>query len=114
MAILSTGPIVNSAVNGVRPNQQVTVIVDNRDSVNFSTLLIEGYLLNGSRKLYVHELFSIPSNLVVTKTYYTDFVAFEFVFTTGGAAANQTEISVWGKNGVGQLVTAHRLVSSEL
>jgi hypothetical protein len=114
MAILSTGPIVNSAVNGFRPNQQVTVIIDNRDSVNFSTLLIEGYLLNGSRTLYVLELFPVAPNQVVTKTYYTDFVAFAFFFTTGGAAASQTEISVWGKNGVGQLVTSHRLVSSEL
>jgi hypothetical protein len=114
MAILSTGPIVNSAVSGVRPNQQVTVIIDNRNSVNFSTLLIEGFLLNGSRTLYVLELVSVAPNQVVTKNYFANFDAFEFVFTTGGAAANQTEFSVWGKDAVGQLVTAHRIVSSEL
>jgi hypothetical protein len=45
MAILSTGPIDNSAVSGVRPTQQVTVKIDNRDSVNFSTVLIEKIIL---------------------------------------------------------------------
>jgi hypothetical protein len=31
MAMLSTGPIENSPVNSVRPTQQVTVKIDNRD-----------------------------------------------------------------------------------
>jgi YVTN family beta-propeller protein len=114
MAILSTGPIDNSAVSGVRPTQQVTVKIDNRDSVNFATLAIEGYLLNGSRTLYVLESFTVAPNQVITKNYYANFEAFEFVFTTGGTAVDQTEISVWGKNAAGELVTAHRLVSSEL
>ncbi|MBE0343801.1 YncE family protein, partial [Paenibacillus sp. 28ISP30-2] len=57
---------------------------------------------------------SVAPNQVVTKNYFANFDAFEFVFTTGGVALSQTEISVWGKNAAGQLVTAHRLVSSEL
>ena len=43
-----------------------------------------------------------------------NFDAFEFNFTTSGAAETSIEVSAWGKNAAGQLVTAHRLVSSEL
>jgi hypothetical protein len=114
MAVLSSGPIENNAISGMRSTQQITVIMDNRDSVNSATLLIQGYVLNGSRTLYVLELIEVVPNQVVTKNYFANFDSFEIVITTGGAAASQTEISVWGKNAAGQLVTAHRLVSSEL
>ena len=114
MEILSTGPIENRPVGGVRPTQQVTVKIDNNDSVNSSTVLIQGYSLNGTRSLYVLELFTVAPNQVVTKNYFVNFDSFEFVFTTSGTAAESTEISVWGKNSAGQLVAAHRLVSSEL
>ena len=113
MAILSTGPIENRPVGGVRPTQQGTVKIDNNDSVNSSTVLIQGYYLNGTRSLYVLELFTVAPNQVVTKNYFVNFDSFEFVFTTSGTAAESTEISVWGKNASGQLVTAHRLVSDE-
>jgi hypothetical protein len=114
MAILSTGPIENNLVSGVRPTQRVTVRINNRDSANFSTLLIQGYYLNGTRTLYVLELISVNPNEVIAKDYYANFDAFEFVFTTGSAAEDETQISVWGKDSAGQLVTAHCLVSSEL
>ncbi len=113
MSILSTGPIENNPVGGIRPTKQIAVKIVNRDPVNSSNILIQGYVLNGSRNLYVSELFAIGSNQVITRTYFADLNAFAFDFTTGGSAANETDISIWGKNAVGQLVTVHRLVSSE-
>ncbi|OIJ18548.1 hypothetical protein BKP45_19080 [Anaerobacillus alkalidiazotrophicus] len=114
MSIFSTGPIENNPVGGARPSRQVTVKIDNKSSVNFSTVSIQGFALDGSRTLYVLEQLSVAPNQVVTKTYSANFNAFEFVFITGGDAEADTDISVWGKNAAGQLVTAHRLVSSEL
>jgi hypothetical protein len=114
MAVLSSGPIENNAISGTRPTQQITVIMDNRDTVNSATLLIQGYILTGTRSLYVLESLVVLPNQVITNNYFANFDRFEFVFTTGGTAADQTGISVWGKNESGQLVTAHRLVLSEL
>jgi hypothetical protein len=37
---------------------------------------------------------------VITKDYYANFDAFEFVFTTG-SAEDETQISVWGKDSTG-------------
>ncbi|WP_407271088.1 hypothetical protein [Radiobacillus sp. PE A8.2] len=114
MALLITGPIENNPVNGIRPTQQVTVKIDNRDTVDYSSILIQGYYLNGSRTLYVSELFVVAPNQVVSKNYFANFDGFEFVFTTGGAAEFDTEVSVWGKDASGQLVDAHRLVADEI
>lgn len=114
MAILSTGPIENNAVSDVRPTQQVTVKIDNRNSLDESVVLIQGYNLTATRTLYVSEQISLAPDQVVTRTYFANLDAFEFVFTVEGVAMEQTEISVWGKNETGQLVAAHRLVSSEL
>ncbi|KAF6616607.1 collagen-like protein, partial [Paenibacillus sp. EKM102P] len=114
MSVLSTGPIANDPVLGVRPTQLVTVKIDNRDSVDSSIVLIEGFALNGSRTLYVQEQVIVGPNAVFTRNYFADLNAFEFVFTTSGAAENETQISVWGKDTFGQLVPAHRLVSDEL
>jgi hypothetical protein len=114
MAILSTGPIENRPVGGVRPTQQVTIKMVNRDSANSSTVIIRGFHLNGTRTLYVLETVTLTPNEVVTRNYFANFDAFQFVFTTSGPAAESTEISVWGKSGSGELVTAHRLVSDEL
>lgn len=114
MAILATGPIENGAVSGIRPTQQVTVKIINRDAVNTSTVLIQGYMLDGTRTLYVSEEFLIAANGVLTRNYFANLDAFEFIFTTGGAAESQVEISVWGKQASGQLVDAHRIVVEEL
>ncbi|WP_241156684.1 hypothetical protein [Bacillus sp. FJAT-42376] len=70
--------------------------------------------MDGTRTEYVTNLFSLGPNQVVTKTFFADVDGFEFVFTTSGLGEQQTEISVWGKNSAGELVTAHRLVSDEL
>ncbi|KGE18361.1 hypothetical protein [Paenibacillus wynnii] len=116
MAFLSTGPIENnvSMVTGVRPTQQITIKVDNRSSGNAASALIEGYHLNGTRTLYVSEFLNLAPNQVVTRNYYANLDAFEFTFTTSGMAEEEVQISFWGKDSSGQLVTAHRLVSSEL
>ncbi|WP_175617412.1 MULTISPECIES: hypothetical protein [Paenibacillus] len=114
MAILSTGPIENNQVSGESPTQQLTVKIENRDSVNNASIMIQGYYLNGTRTLYILETIIISPNEVVTKNYYANFSAFEFIFTTSGVAEDQIEMSVWGKNASGQLVTPHRIVSSEL
>ncbi|MDO7485099.1 hypothetical protein ACIQYG_06325 [Peribacillus sp. NPDC096622] len=113
MAVLSTGPIENSPVNDVRPTQQVTIKMVNRDSVNSATVLIQGYYLNDSRTLYVLEVVLLAPNEVATRNYYANFNAFEFLFTTGGLAEESTGISVWGRNASGQLISSQRLVSDE-
>ncbi|MEK3878993.1 hypothetical protein [Paenibacillus sp. FSL M7-0420] len=118
MAFLSTGPIENNPVNGVRPTQQVTVKIDNRSVDSASSVSIQGYYLNaGTRVLYVSEVVQIATNQVITKNYYADFNGFEFIFVTPAymtELSDFVQISVWGKSSTGQLVTAHRLVSEEL
>lgn len=114
MAVLSTGPIVNNPVNGVRLTQQVTIKMVNQDSVNSSAVLIFGYhQLNGTRTLYVLEQILLAPNEVATRNYFANFDAFEFVFTTVGLAAESTQISVWGRNESGELISPQRLVSNE-
>ncbi|UOK64655.1 hypothetical protein MT997_09525 [Paenibacillus sp. OVF10] len=116
MAILSTGPIENniSGIAGIRPTQSVTVKIDNRNATEMFTVLLRGYYLNGVRTLYVEELLNVSPNQVITKVYNGNFDAFEFVFSTSDTAAPEAQISVWGKDGEGELVAAHRLVSQEL
>lgn len=114
MAILSTGPIENSPAGGIRPTQTVTVKIDNRSAVDSATILIEGFILNGSRIQYVSELLGLAPNQVITRNYFADIDSFEFLFTTGGTGEALTEVSVWGKNSAGELVAAHRLVFDEL
>ena len=115
MSFLSTGPIENNAVSGVRPTQSVTVRMDNRSDVMASTIQIQGYYMSGGlRILYVSESFDIAPNQVITNSYYANFDAFEFTFTTTTIVDDPVQVSVWGKSSTGSLVTAHRLVSSEL
>ncbi|MEK5493972.1 hypothetical protein MKZ24_25070 [Paenibacillus sp. FSL R7-0297] len=113
MAVLSTGPIENSPVSGVRQIQQVTVKIVNRDSVNSSTILIQGYFLNGLRTLYVLEEISLTPNVVITRNYGANFNAYEFVFTTGGLAEESTDVSVWGRDGSGVIIDVQRIVADE-
>ncbi|MFA9556962.1 hypothetical protein ACERII_06650 [Evansella sp. AB-rgal1] len=114
MAILSTGPIENNPVSGLRPTRQVTIKISNNSAVDSSTVTIQGFALNGSRTLYVSEQVSVAPNQVITRTYFGNLNAFEYFFTTSGPAEEETDISVWGKNAAGEPVAVHRLVSSEL
>ncbi|MEK4438994.1 hypothetical protein [Paenibacillus sp. FSL K6-2862] len=114
MAVLSTGPIANNPVSGIRPTQFVTIKIDNRNVASSSTILIEGFYLNGTRTLYVQELVLIEPNVVLTRDFTANYNAFEFVFTTGGVAEGETQVSLWGKSSSGTVVAAHRIVSDEL
>ncbi|WP_113928044.1 collagen-like protein [Bacillus sp. P14.5] len=114
MAILSTGPILNTPSNGERLTKKVTVKIDNRSSSIPATILIQGYYLHGSRKLYVSETHNLLPNAVITRNFYADFDGFEYVFTIQGASEEEVQISIWGKGASDQIVAAHRLVSDEL
>jgi hypothetical protein len=114
MTLFSTGPIENNMVSGIRPTQLLTVKLDNRSSITETTVVVQGYYLDGTRTLYVSETLSLDPNQVMTHTYFADLDAFEFTFETSSLQNEQIQISVWGKDSLGQLVTAHRLVSAEL
>ncbi|MEK4107396.1 exosporium glycoprotein BclB-related protein [Paenibacillus sp. FSL R10-2791] len=114
MSQLSTGPIENNLVGGVRPTQVVTLKIVNQSDDTPSTVQVEGYYMNGTRTLYVSELVNVAPNQVITNDYYANFDSFEFLFTTPIMIDDPIQISVWGKSSTGQLVTAHRLVYSEL
>ncbi|WFR65127.1 hypothetical protein P9222_14625 [Paenibacillus amylolyticus] len=80
MSFLSTGPIENNAVSGVRPTQTVTVRIDNRSTVTASTVQIQGYYMSGGmRVLYVSESFDIAPNQVITNNYFANLDAFELL-----------------------------------
>lgn len=112
MAILSTGPIENNPVSGVRPTQQVTIRLVSR-AADSLTVSVQGYVLSTTRTLYVSEVISIAPNEAVTRNYFADLDAYEFVFETSTESAEQVGISVWGKQASGQLVDAHRVVDHE-
>ncbi|MEK5181535.1 exosporium glycoprotein BclB-related protein [Paenibacillus sp. FSL P4-0288] len=114
MSQLSTGPIENNLVGGVRPTQLITLKIVNQSDDTPSTVQVEGYYMNGTRTLYVSELVNVAPNQVITNDYYVNFDSFEFLFITPTMIDDPIQISVWGKSSTGQLVTAHRLVYSEL
>ncbi|HEY4431654.1 MAG TPA: hypothetical protein VGN87_11490 [Paenibacillus sp.] len=113
MALFSTGPMDNSPILGIRQTQIVTVKVVNRDSLNPYNLVIQGFVLNGSRTMYVNEMVNLSPNQVLTRNYFADLNAFEFVFATLEEVEAQVGISVWGKQASGQLVDSHRVVAWE-
>ncbi|WP_340399032.1 hypothetical protein [Paenibacillus sp. FSL H8-0079] len=113
MAILSTGPIENNPVSGVRPTQQVTIRLVSRAVVDSVTVSVQGYVLSTTRTLYVSEVISMAPNEAVTRNYFADLDAFEFVFGTDVEGVEEVGISVWGKQASGQLVDAHRVVAHE-
>jgi hypothetical protein len=113
MALFSTGPMDNDPVMGTRPTQIVTVKVVNRDSLNPYNLVIQGFILNGVRTMYVNELVNLAPNQVLTRNYFADFDAFEFVFATVEDVEAEVGISIWGKQASGDLVDSHRVVAWE-
>ncbi|MEK3749597.1 hypothetical protein NYE25_15295 [Paenibacillus sp. FSL E2-8871] len=113
MALFSTGPIDNSPILGIRQTQMVTVKVVNRDSLNSYNLVIQGFLLDGSRTMYVNEMVSLAPNQVLTRNYFADLDAFEFEFATLEEIEEEIGISFWGKQNSGGLVDSHRVVAWE-
>lgn len=115
MSFLSTGPIENNMVGGVRPTTQVTVRIDNRSDITASTVSVQGYYLSdGVRNLYVSEAIDVAPNQSITTTYFADLDGLEFTFLTPATVNDPVQVSIWGKSSTGALVTAHRLVSAEL
>ncbi|MGM0846611.1 MAG: hypothetical protein ACQEUT_16675 [Bacillota bacterium] len=113
MAVLSSGPIENNPVNGARPTTQVLVKLINTSDADPAAVLIQGYFLDGSRTLYVLEEVSVGANQVVTRAYFANLDGYEYIFTTSGQGAEDTQISIWGRDIPGELTTSHRLVSEE-
>lgn len=110
--VVTTGPILNSAVNGLRPVQMVTVKMMNKSLTQDASILIQGYVLDQVRAIYVEEFFNLAPNGVFTNDYLANVEGYEFVVSIDDNDA--IEVSVWGKDGSGHIVSAHRLVSSEL
>jgi hypothetical protein len=114
LTILSTGPIENTAVSGVRPTKQVTIrFVSRAAAVDAVIVSVKGYMLDTTRTLYVSELISVAPNEALTRNYFADLDAFEFLFEISEANVGDVGISVWGKQASGELVDAHRVVEHE-
>lgn len=113
MALLSSGPIDNSPVLGIRPTKIVTIKIVNRSAVNVSRLVIQGFVLGAVREMYVSELVEVGPNEVLTRNYFADLDAFEYALTTE-VGEDTIGISIWGKMASGELVDVHRIVSWEL
>ncbi|MFC7373100.1 hypothetical protein ACFQPF_15780 [Fictibacillus iocasae] len=110
MQLLTTGAIENSSVNGLRPTNEVIIILKNNDGNN--AVNIQGYYLTDTQNQYVQEVFSMVPYQVSIREYQTQFDAFEFKFSV--ESGTDIDISVWGKDAEGNLVASHRLVPAEL
>ncbi|PYY27887.1 hypothetical protein [Paenibacillus illinoisensis] len=97
---------------GLDPHNKVTIRLVSR-AADSLTVSVQGYVLSTTRTLYVSEVISIAPNEAVTRNYFADLAAYEFVFETSTEGAEQVGISVWGKQASGQLVDAHRVVDHE-
>ena len=110
MPYLTTGLFENTAVAGVRPSSTLTVRIANDDTTTV-VIQIEGFYLSGTTKVkYVEEFFTLAAGTVALKNYYVQFDAFEFQFFVNSQAV---EVSAWGKDAVGNLTSAHRVVAKE-
>lgn len=111
MAQLTTGIIENTPVFGLRPTVLVTVRITNDDIVAANVEII-GYFVAGAVKIpYVLELFDILPGEVETRNYFADLDGLEYQFVT---SSDSVVISVWGKDAIGNLVAAQRVVTAEL
>jgi hypothetical protein len=111
MPNLTTGLFDNTPVAGVRPSSTLAVNISNDDTVPVD-VQIEGFYQSGITKVkYVEELFTLPAGSVAKRNYFAQFDAFEFQFTV---SSESVEITAWGKDAVGNLTTAHRVVAQEV
>ncbi|MEK5057013.1 hypothetical protein MHB81_01390 [Paenibacillus sp. FSL H7-0326] len=91
----------------------MTIRLVSRAAMDTLTVSVQGYALSTTRTLYISEVISIAPNEVVTRNYYADLDAYEFVFETNAEGVEEVGISVWGKQASGQLVETHRVVTHE-
>ncbi|HWQ43844.1 MAG TPA: collagen-like protein, partial [Desulfosporosinus sp.] len=103
--------IENTQVAGVESTSTFIVKVTNDDTID-ATIEISGFFVTGTTKtMYAQEVFILAVGGVFTNNYFAQFDAFEFQFITSSDAV---EISAWGKDAVGNLVAAHRVLPAEL
>lgn len=84
LALLSTGPIENNPILDIRPTKTVTVKIVNRSDIDTS-VAIQGFILGASRSTYMNEVLDIEPIGVLTKIYFADVDAFDFIFTASEA-----------------------------
>ncbi|SHN84790.1 hypothetical protein [Desulfitobacterium chlororespirans] len=111
MAELTTGLIENTAVFGVRPTVTLVVRITNDGTTTESVTTEGSFVLGAAKVLYVLESINLLPGEAVEKIYFADFDAFEFQFST---SSPKVVISAWGKDEVGNLVAAHRVLPAEL
>ncbi|MFP4979442.1 hypothetical protein ACE6ED_28925 [Paenibacillus sp. CN-4] len=114
MALWTTGPIDNAPVGSVRPTQQLTVHITNRENAGTGSVLVLGYSFAGNRVLYVHEMVTVPANGAVTRTYFANLNALEFMFEVAEADQPWVAVSVWGRDASGEQSDSQRYVTREL
>lgn len=111
MAFLTTGLIDNTPVLGVRPSSSLTALVTNNDNT-MQSVLVRGFFQSGNSKIqYVEELLNIGPTEVRVRDYYADLNGVEFQFIVNSYGVN---VTLWGKDGDGNLQAAHRVVAQEL
>ncbi|KGP75884.1 hypothetical protein JT05_08155 [Desulfosporosinus sp. Tol-M] len=111
MPYLTTGLFDNTAVAGIRPSSTLSVNISNDDTSTVA-IQIEGFFQSGTTKVkYVEEFFTLAAGTVTLRNYFVQFDAFEFQFFVSSEAV---EVSVWGKDAIGNLTTDHRVVAKEV
>jgi hypothetical protein len=107
---LSTGPVQRAGTDA----QTITVQLLNDDASITAQIEILGFYKSGSTKLpYVHELFLLAPNKMVTKNYFvTQTDVFEFQFGIQNTIAVST--SIWGMDSIGRVIAQNRLAAEEL
>ncbi|MCO1604744.1 hypothetical protein [Desulfosporosinus nitroreducens] len=108
MPYLTTGLLDNASVEGVSQSSTLSVNISNDDTSTVA-IQIEGFFLNGTKKVkYVEEFFTLSAGTVALKNYFVLFNAFEFVFFVSSQAV---EISVLRKDATGNLTSAHLVIA---
>ncbi|MFA9558486.1 nitrous oxide reductase family maturation protein NosD [Evansella sp. AB-rgal1] len=109
--VISTGPIQRNGSNA----QTVIVDILNNDPINPAVIEILGFHMgvSGGKTPYVHELFSLAPITKIQKNYIVSgFEEYEFQF--GITGSDGVQISIWPRDGSGNLLPTQRVLSSEL
>jgi hypothetical protein len=110
MTLRTTGLIENSPVSGIRPNQQMSVQIMNRNASHFSSVLIQGF--HGTeRKPYILKTIEIPPQQSKCLNFYAEFDMLFFEFNVLNEMEENVEITLWGKNSDGLLTMQHPVFS---
>lgn len=117
MAALSTGPILNT---GATAAVSIVVELSNDNTTQAASVELELFAITvsatGSTKTPVaHQLFSVPPNSVVTRSFSIQgLIAYEVQFNTSGTALGDLIIDTFALAANGDLVAAERVLQSEI